>query len=942
MRIPDIPGYQLTELLSEDSFGWSFLALGDDRVSYVVRFLKNRANDMQLARDCAAALKEPVAGLAELVTFIEAEDDSPFATVWRSCHFGGDDPQGPPTTLENVAEKLSDSQKNELITNLGTLLGAFHKQGVYHGGLLPSNVFVESTTDGKAEARVAFFGERITSTAQYVEARNLPFFLSPEQLLAPGNTNGIAADVYAFGVLVHLLYTGQFPRLQATYERYLEDPKAMEAPALFGNGQAAPIAKQVHALLAEEPEVFWHSSLRSDENGPLRRLLENCLAFDPKVRTTDLLGAINQFKSEQPKVSFDAAAADPVHSPVPVPVGEAVDEDFAEDLVEVEEQEEKASSAPAEEEAAAAELDAVADESEPEEEKGFGFKGEGSDSEPTEAELAKPKAKGRFGTMGDIPTVPKYALFGLAALLMLMGILAMAQGLRMSRLKKVAELEVAQREAEIAEVTERLSRERAAKAEQEGELQAEIDTISTRQSQLEGETQLAKQFLKESQVNGDVFFDLVLKNKDSDIPEFREQRETGMRKAYSHYRRLLEIYGNAEEFVDSGTDAYYYLGRICQELGEHNQAGAYLAHAEKRYVELLKQPEGELAKWSNNLAETRRSLGEMTLMAGQYEVAANHFDQSSVELQRLRELDPSQSLDVAVRVNENSIDVVRCLVATGEQDSAEQGIMSVGGQFTELMEKFPEDDRIVGGLAQTFSITGDIFEAKGSGADAIKAFKQAGDLYGKAIKMNAAVDTYHLGLGNALARVGLAENDLKKLRSAADVLGEVIPRNPNEPAYQKSLAEVYGVMASNQRDGGNYSNAIKLEEEAVKILKTVTDSNPNTPSDIRFALSERLMHMAELMVDAKDFNDSRMPLKSAIAELETINQLPSARPEFHRSLAKARGLAGFSSAKAGDKASAKVHYEAAKKHWADYVAANPSDSDAVANQKWANDQLRSL
>jgi tetratricopeptide (TPR) repeat protein len=260
-----------------------------------------------------------------------------------------------------------------------------------------------------------------------------------------------------------------------------------------------------------------------------------------------------------------------------------------------------------------------------------------------------------------------------------------------------------------------------------------------------------------------------------------------------------------------------------------------------------------------------------------------------------------------------------------------------------VQEEAPDNDRVVGALARSFSLAGRILEAKGEGDKAKEAFQQAGNLFARAVELNAAVDAYQLGLGNSLARVGLIENDLEKLESAVDVLGGVIASNPYEASFQKTLSDVYGVLARNQRDGGRAENAIALEREAIDILQPIIQANPTTvPDDVLYSYSQRLAHLAELLGDTGDFDDSRVPLQEAIVVLERISRSEQALAQYTRALARARGLAGFACLKAGDKSEAKEHLELAKAEWETYMATNPEDSDAEQAVRWTSDQLRSL
>jgi tetratricopeptide (TPR) repeat protein len=236
-----------------------------------------------------------------------------------------------------------------------------------------------------------------------------------------------------------------------------------------------------------------------------------------------------------------------------------------------------------------------------------------------------------------------------------------------------------------------------------------------------------------------------------------------------------------------------------------------------------------------------------------------------------------------------------------------------------------------------------ILETQGDGETALEAYEQSSNLYAKAVKLNAAIDAHQLGLGNSLARVGFLKNDHDKLEAAVEVLSDVVATNPFESAYQITLANVFGTLARNQRDGGHPNNAIKLEQEAISILQPIIRKNPAAaPNDLLFSYSSRLAHLAELLGDAGDFDDSRTPLGESIRVLEKICQSEGARPEHRRALARSRGLVGFACLKIGNKNEAKEHLELAKAQWESFVAENPKDEVAEQAVRWTTDQLRGL
>jgi tetratricopeptide (TPR) repeat protein len=474
------------------------------------------------------------------------------------------------------------------------------------------------------------------------------------------------------------------------------------------------------------------------------------------------------------------------------------------------------------------------------------------------------------------------------------------------------------------------------------QLLSELNESEDSKNSLLGQAKLARQLLRETQENGDRFFRLVLENRDSDVPEFRANRAAALEDGRSHYERLVETYGDAPDFIVSTADALFYLGRIYRELGEFGKSLAAFGEAERRYSALLEDESTAKVDFVKNIALSKSALGELSVREGQYSVARHYFTESSRFWTEARSREPVIAPVAALHIHENSLAIVECEFAMDRLDAAGDAAMSVGVRLTEMQKEDPDNHRVVGTLAKSFALVGRVLEARRDNELARQAHQQASDLYARAVELDAAVDEYHLGLGNSLARVGLLSNDRDKLEGAAEVLGRVVASNPYESIYLKTLADIYGTLAAGQRDGGRVKDAIALEEKAIAILKPIVEQNRAVAPDVKFSYSQRLAHLAELLGDSGRFDDSREPLKGAIALLEEISSADGAAAEYRRSLARTRGMAGFACMKSGDPGEAKEHLRLAKTEWQSFMAANPQDNDAAQAVKWTSEQLESL
>ncbi|KDO20161.1 TKL protein kinase [Saprolegnia parasitica CBS 223.65] len=105
--------------------------------------------------------------------------------------------------LERTAVHVTAVEVAYVVANA---LKVLHKQGIAHGGVKSANVLLSSTRYIKLDVTLA--SERTAAETQMIDT--MPW-LAPEILRADGPVDGLAADMYAFGVLLAELDTSQLP-----------------------------------------------------------------------------------------------------------------------------------------------------------------------------------------------------------------------------------------------------------------------------------------------------------------------------------------------------------------------------------------------------------------------------------------------------------------------------------------------------------------------------------------------------------------------------------------------------------------------------------------------------------------------------------------------------------------------------------------------------------
>ncbi|MDF1737739.1 MAG: hypothetical protein P1U86_01165 [Verrucomicrobiales bacterium] len=935
MRLPTLPGYEYLDLLDEDPFGWSFVADYQGREKRLIKVFKAQATSDQFIYSYLKRFAKPgfgIEGVAKVhdYTFQNRESLTAYATPffgWKGTNSG----KWQQSSLKRLMRAVEDDQAQDLVRNLASVLSAIHAENIFHGGLRPSEIYLTGDAQSGHQVQVSEFGQIFMGGLHYLEAGDLLFYTAPEQLMTGDFSDGRGKqwDVYAFGVIAFQLLTGHLPRLDHLWNRSVEKPELFEHATAISYGQLTEVSEHVLDQIELEKSVEWPTEAADQKEKSLRGIIEKCLSFDASSRPVsmiDITSSIETIWKGLPEDSLSSAADKvPVAANLPEPVAKS--EPAVQDGPEAGEIEEE--SVPLSDEGAGLALvepaeDSIAPVFSP------------------EWESAPTSIRTFFSDVVHRPLIRWQAIAVVALIAILpLSYFALFNYFQFKDAQEELSMEAAALQADVEKQASVYKRELLDKQRNTTQLQSELNEVEDSRSQLVGEAKLARQIVRQTQENGDQFFKLVLENRDTDVPGFREDRAAALIEGRKHYERLIEVYGDAPDFIVSTANALFYLGQIYREMGEFGKALAVYGEAERRYTALLDDSSTANIEFVRNIAIAKESLGELSIKSGEYSIGRHYFTESSRFWGEVRAMDQSWAKTAAIKIHENSLSIVECEFAMERFEPALDAALSVGVQIAEILENDGDDHEASGALARSFALAGRVFEAMGRMNDAEKAFQQSSDLYAKAIELNSTVDAYHLGLGNSLARTGLISNDQTKLKGAAEVLAGVVASNPYESNYLKTLADIYGVLAENQRDGGKLDNAVELEREALAILKPIVDNEAVAP-DVLFSYSERLSHLAELLGDVGKFDASRVPLREAITILERVTQSEKSLASHHRALARARGLAGFACIKSGDKSGAKEHLTLAKAGWDNYIQSNPDDPDAAQAAKWTSEQLRGL
>ncbi len=177
--------------------------------------------------------------------------------------------------------RLPRDKAIELSNQLCTGLAAAHERGILHRDLKPMNIMI----DGRGTVRITDFG---LATLDGDEDRSdpragTPAYMSPEQLA--GETISIQSDIYALGLVLYELFTGQ---------------RAFKARTL----------PELHKLHSRR-SVTMPSSILDDLDPAVERVILHCLEPDPRDRPKTALAVAAALPGGDPLAAALAAGETP-------------------------------------------------------------------------------------------------------------------------------------------------------------------------------------------------------------------------------------------------------------------------------------------------------------------------------------------------------------------------------------------------------------------------------------------------------------------------------------------------------------------------------------------------------------------------------------------------------------------------------------------------------
>ena len=190
----------------------------------------------------------------------------------------------------------------EIATQLASVLGAAHRQGIVHRDVKPANILLRKQ-DGRFVVKLADFGiaksvraEETTQLTSPTELVGTPSYMAPEQFSGDGIDG--RTDLYALTVVVYEMMSGHCP-FEGTLSEVIGKHLFAEPPRLPETDDADPMSVFLVRGLAKSPEdrpatavefireLTDAATLRSEITGEPVVLSENTIEIESPVYETE-------------------------------------------------------------------------------------------------------------------------------------------------------------------------------------------------------------------------------------------------------------------------------------------------------------------------------------------------------------------------------------------------------------------------------------------------------------------------------------------------------------------------------------------------------------------------------------------------------------------------------------------------------------------------------
>lgn len=161
-----------------------------------------------------------------------------------------------PITLEET-DGLSEEEKRSLLFSLGQCLQRLHAQGIVHADLKPEHVLLLKRPGG-IQARLIDLDSGFLRGDPPGQMEGDPAYLAPESFLRMTGQDvpvGPEADTFAFGIIIHRLWTGEWPAFDRERFQYLYEAALSGDRITLSDKLPAAYQRTVRGMLHASPEA---------------------------------------------------------------------------------------------------------------------------------------------------------------------------------------------------------------------------------------------------------------------------------------------------------------------------------------------------------------------------------------------------------------------------------------------------------------------------------------------------------------------------------------------------------------------------------------------------------------------------------------------------------------------------------------------------------------
>ena len=115
--------------------------------------------------------------------------------------------------MNEYYNKLSELQIRHIFFQIATAVQYCHQNNIMHRDLKPENILVSVDSQGIIyDLKLADFGKacHFNSTSKFHDVPGTPLYCAPEMLVCNG-TYTHSADIFALGIILHNLVSGEIP-----------------------------------------------------------------------------------------------------------------------------------------------------------------------------------------------------------------------------------------------------------------------------------------------------------------------------------------------------------------------------------------------------------------------------------------------------------------------------------------------------------------------------------------------------------------------------------------------------------------------------------------------------------------------------------------------------------------------------------------------------------